>query len=64
MDSANGFAWFALCVCLALGWAKVVTQAEAGTEIGVDAEVEAEVDAAAGTEVDDEVGVGVEVLFF
>ena len=35
------------CVHLALGQAKVVTQAEAGTEIGVDAEVgvEVEVDA-------------------
>ena len=43
----NGFVRFTPHVHLALGWAKVVTQAEAGTEIGVDAEVglEVEVDA-------------------
>ena len=41
----NGFARFTLRVCLALGWAEVVTQAEAGSEIGVDAEVGVEVDA-------------------
>ena len=42
---ANRFTGFTLHVHL--GWAKVVTQAEAGAEIGVDAEVgvEVEVDA-------------------
>ena len=74
--SANGFSEFAPCVCLAVGWAKVVTWAEAGAEVGVDAEVVAgvEVDAGvvAGVEVDVEVVAGVEaevgvdakVLFF